>query len=147
MVKRARPLDEPRLVAEYQRGASLRDLEAKHHTSRKRVKEVLVRHGLTIRAKWGGHPDPPYYPDDPYQLLALEIIESACADYDNDRYPWSKSVRCRNNAREAALEYFESVAFLADCEVADLDERAVLLARGPEVLDLVGEKWYSSDGD
>lgn len=135
-------LDADQIVAEYQAGATLRELEMRHHTSRFRLKRILVERGVTIRQFWRSQ-DPPYYPDDPYRLLALAIVGAACADYDNDRYPWTGSVRSVNDARASALAYFGSVAFLADCEVAELDEREVLLARGDGVLDRIGEKWYN----
>ena len=131
-----------RIVAEYEAGETLRALELRYHTSRFRLKKLLVAHGVTIRHVYRRR-DPPYYPDDPLQFLARAIIETACKDYDLGRYPWSRSVRGMNNARESALEYFESLAFLADCEVAELDEREVLLARGDRVLDRIGERWYN----
>jgi len=130
------------IVAEYEAGATLRALELRYHTSRFRLKKLLVARGVTIRQVYRRR-DPPYYPDDPLQFLARAIIETACQDYDADRYPWSRSVRGTNDARAKALEYFGSLAFLADCEVAELDEREVLLARGEEVLDRIGERWYN----
>lgn len=135
-------LDADRIVAEYEAGETLRALELRYHTSRFRLKKLLSARGVEIRHVYRRR-DPPYYPDDPLKLLALALIESACQDYDADRYPWTKRVRSTNDARAKALEYFESRAFLADCEVAELDERTVLLARGEGVLDLVGEKWYN----
>lgn len=135
-------LDADQLVAEYEAGETLRALELRYHASRFRLKKMLVARGVAIRQVYRRR-DPPYYPDDPHKLLALAIIESACADYDDDRYPWTRSLRGLNDARASALAYFGSLAFLADCEVAGLDEREVLVARGNGVLDLVGEKWYN----
>lgn len=135
-------LDVDQIVAEYEAGETLRALELRYHTSRFRLKKMLVVRGVVIRQAYR-RPDPPDYPADPHKRLALALIESACEDYDADRYPWTKSVRGTNDARAKALEYFGSLAFLADCEVAELDERTVLLARGDGVLDRVGEKWYN----
>lgn len=42
-------LDEAALVSEYQAGATLRDLAARHHAHNVRIRDVLIAHGVHIR--------------------------------------------------------------------------------------------------
>lgn len=142
MGRPAAALDVAQIVAEYEDGASLRELEAWHHVSDQRLKRILLQQEVALRACQRRQAEP-YYPDDPYKLLALALIATATWDYDHDGYPSTMRRSSGTDAREQALEYFGSVAFLADCEVAELDECEVLLARGEDVLVRMREKWYN----
>ena len=135
-------IDEAALVREYVAGASIRELERKHHTSWYRTKRLLLAHGVTIRPgrRVKALPD---YPDDPHKRLALAIIAAACDDWDHNCFP--SCCHWEHRPRPGLRRYFASQAFRDDCALAEIEPEFVLKVHGVELVDRWGEKRYNGD--